>query len=91
MSDLKHYVTARKRRDREFAKDYEQGYAEFKIGALIRDAREQSGMTQEQVAKKLHTKKTAISRLEQRATDVRLSTLFRLAEVFGKELQVKMR
>jgi len=91
MSDLKQYVTARKRRDTEFAKDYEQGYAEFKIGALIRDAREQSGMTQEQVAKKLHTKKTAISRLEQRATDVRLSTLFRLAEVFGKELQVKMR
>lgn len=47
MSDLKQYVTARKRRDTEFAKDYEQGYAEFKIGALIRDAREQSGMTQE--------------------------------------------
>ena len=91
MSDLKQYVAARKRRDTEFAKDYEQGYAEFKIGALIRDAREQSGLTQEQVAKKLHTKKTAISRLEQRATDVRLSTLFRLAEVFGKELQVKMR
>ena len=91
MSDLKQYVIARKRRDTEFAKDYEQGYAEFKIGALIRDAREQSGLTQEQVAKKLHTKKTAISRLEQRATDVRLSTLFRLAEVFGKELQVKMR
>ena len=91
MSDLKQYVAARKRRDTEFAKDYEQGYAEFKIGALIRDAREQSGLTQEQVAKKLHTKKTAISRLEQRATDVRLSTLFRLAEVFGKELHVKMR
>jgi len=91
MSDLKQYVIARKRRDTEFAKDYEQGYTEFKIGALIRDAREQSGMTQEQVAKKLHTKKTAISRLEQRATDVRLSTLFRLAAVFGKELQVKIR
>ena len=91
MSDLKKYITSRKHRDTEFAKDYEKGYAEFKIGTLIREAREKSGMTQEEVAKKLHTQKTAISRLEQRATDVRLSTLFRLAAVFGKELQVKMR
>jgi len=41
----------------------------------IVQAREQAGLTQEEVAKKLHTKKTAISRLEQHATDVRLSTL----------------
>ncbi len=91
MSDLKKYIANRKRRDADFAKDYDKGYTEFKIGVLIREAREHAGLTQEEVAKKLHTKKTAISRLEQHATDVRLSTLFRLAEVFGKELQVKLR
>ena len=91
MSDLKKYIANRKRRDAGFAKDYDKGYAEFKVGVLIRQAREQAGLTQEEVAKKLHTKKTAISRLEQHATDIRLSTLLKLAQVFGKELQVAMR
>ena len=91
MSDLKQYVASRKRRDSEFAKDYDRGYAEFKVGALIRQAREEAGLTQEEVARRLHTKKTAISRLEQRATDIRLSTLSRLAAVLGKELQVVLR
>jgi len=91
MSDLKKYITNRKQRDVDFAKGYANGYAEFKVGVLIRQAREQAGLTQEQVAKKLHTKKTAISRLEQHATDVRLSTLLKLANVLGKELQVALR
>ena len=91
MSDLKKYITNRKQRDVDFAKGYAKGYAEFKVGVLIRQAREQAGLTQEQVAKKLHTKKTAISRLEQHATDVRLSTLLKLANVLGKELQVALR
>ena len=91
MSDLEKYIANRKRRDAEFAKGYDKGYAEFKVGVLIREAREQAGLTQEEVAKRLHTKKTAISRLEQHATDVRLSTLLKLARVLGKELQVALR
>ena len=91
MSDLKKYIANRKRRDAEFGKGYDKGYAEFKVGVLIREAREQAGLTQEEVAKRLHTKKTAISRLEQHATDVRLSTLLKLARVLGKELQVALR
>ena len=91
MSDLKKYITNRKQRDVDFAKGYAKGYVEFKVGVLIRQAREQAGLTQEQVAKKLHTKKTAISRLEQHATDVRLSTLLKLANALGKELQVALR
>jgi HTH-type transcriptional regulator / antitoxin HipB len=91
MSDLKKYIASRKRRDAEFVKNYDKGYAEFKVGVLIREAREQAGLTQEEVAKKLHTKKTAISRLEQHATDVRLSTLLKLAKVLGKDLEVALR
>ncbi|MGA2604585.1 MAG: helix-turn-helix transcriptional regulator [Verrucomicrobiia bacterium] len=48
-------------------------------------------MTQEELAKRLCTKKTAISRLEKHATDIRLSTLLKLAKVLGKELQVVLR
>ena len=64
MSDLKQYVEKRKARDREFAENYETGYLEFKIGVLLRQAREEAGLTQEEVAQKLNTKKSAISRME---------------------------
>ena len=41
MSDLKQYVEKRKARDPEFAENYETGYLEFKIGVLLRQAREE--------------------------------------------------
>ncbi len=75
MSDLKRYVEKRKARDAEFAENYETGYLEFKIGVLLRKAREEAGLTQEKVARKMNTKKSAISRIENHAEDVRLSTL----------------
>lgn len=75
MSDLKQYVEKRKARDPEFAESYEAGYLEFKIGVLLRQAREEAGLTQEEVAQKLNTKRSAISRIENHAEDVRLSTL----------------
>ena len=52
MSDLKKYVKKRIKKDPEFAKDYEIGYEEFKIGVILKAARKRAGMTQEQVAKK---------------------------------------
>ena len=64
MSDLKQYVEKRKARDAEFAENYETGYLEFKIGVLLRQAREEAGLTQEEVARKMNTKKSAISRIE---------------------------
>lgn len=90
MSDLKQYVEERKARDPEFARDYETGYFEFKIGVLLRQAREEAGLTQEQVAQKLNTKKSAISRMENHAEDVRLSTLGKYAKVLGKKLYLSV-
>ena len=88
MSDLKRYVKKRKKRDPEFAKDYDAGYYDFKIGVLLKQAREDSGLTQEDVAKKIKTKKSAISRIENHAEDIRLSTLRKYASALGKELKV---
>ena len=48
----------------KFAEGYEAGYQDFKIGAMLKAARKEAGMTQEQVAEKLHTKKTAVSGLK---------------------------
>jgi len=90
MSDLKKYISKRKVCDPEFAENYETGYQEFKIGAMLRIAREQAGLTQEQLAEKLHTKKTAISRIENHAEDIKLSTLKKFAQALGKKLRVEV-
>jgi len=90
MSDLKKYIAKRKTRDVEFAKDYETGYAEFKIGVMLKMAREAAGLTQEQLAQKLSTKKSAISRIENHAEDIKLSTLDKFAQALGKKLHVKV-
>ena len=91
MSDLKQYVEKRKAKDPEFAENYEAGYLEFKIGVLLRQAREEAGLTQEQVAQKLNTKKPAISRRENHAEDVKLSTLGKYAKAVGKKSHFSVR
>jgi ribosome-binding protein aMBF1 (putative translation factor) len=89
MSDLKKYIKERKKRDKEFAKGFEEGYEQFKIGVMLRQARESAGLTQEELARRLKTKKTAISRIENHAEDIKLSTLKRAALALGKRLQVR--
>jgi len=90
MSDLKKYISERKKRDKAFATGFEEGYEQFKVGVMIRQARESAGLTQEELAKRLKTKKTAISRIENHAEDIKLSTLERVAVVLGKRLKVKI-
>ncbi len=82
MSDLKRYIKERKKKDRRFAEGYDEGYEEFKIGVMLRQAREAAGLTQEELARRLKTKKTAISRIENHAADIKLSTLYPLRKGF---------
>ncbi len=89
MSDLQRYIEQRSQRDPEFAEGFESGYADFKIGVMLRQAREKAGLTQEQVANRLGTKKSAISRIENHAEDIRLSTLRAYAKAVGAELQIQ--
>ncbi|MCX6056791.1 MAG: helix-turn-helix transcriptional regulator [Chloroflexi bacterium] len=90
MSDVKRYVQNRTEYDPEFTENYEVGYADFKIGVVLRQAREAAGLTQNEVAQRLQTKKSAISRIENHADDVRLSTLRRYAEAVGANLQIRL-
>jgi HTH-type transcriptional regulator / antitoxin HipB len=90
MDDLDKYITKRKARSEDFAKDFDAGYEEFKIGVVLRQVREQAGITQEKLAQKLHTKKSAISRIENHAEDIRLSTLRDMAKALGKQLVVHL-
>ena len=90
MNDVKRYVQNRTEYDPEFTENYEVGYADFKIGVILRQAREAAGLTQDEVAQRLQTKKSAISRIENHADDVRLSTIRRYAEAVGANLQIRL-
>ena len=91
MSDVQKYIKRRKKTDPDFAEDFDTGYESFRIGAILRQAREEAGLTQEQIAKKLKTQKSAISRMENHAEDIRLSTLEKFAEALGKKMEVAIR
>lgn len=62
MSDLQEYIEKRRIRDAEFAEDFEKGYASFKLGILLRQAREAAGLSQEDVAQRLGTPKSTVSK-----------------------------
>ena len=59
----------------------------FAIGEILRDARKEAQMTQEELAQKTGTRKSFISRIENGHSDIQLSTLHRLVEIgFGKRV-----
>ena len=90
MSDLKKYVAQRKKDDAAFAENYDIGYQNFKIGALLKGLREKSGLTQEELANKLETKKSVISRIENHSEDIKLSTLGRYARTLGRKIRIEV-
>ena len=59
-------------------------------GVLFKLSREQVGMTQEEVARRLGTKKSVISRIETRAEDIRLSTVRKYAKALGKQMKLEI-
>ena len=76
--------------DAEFAAGYDEDYENFKVGVQLRQARESAGITQDEVAEKLNTKKSAISRIENHSEDIRLSTLRKYAEALGKQIHLEI-
>ncbi len=90
MSDLQKYKKKRMKEDPEFWKDYEERFETFKLGVLLKQARLEAGLTQEQIANDLQTTKSVISRMENHATDIRLSTLEKFAKAIGKHIHVAL-
>jgi len=61
----------------------------FAIGEILREARKNAHMTQEELAHKTGTHKSFISRIENGHSDIQLSTLYRLVEIgFGKRVNL---
>ena len=90
MSDLKKYISNRKQSDESFSLNFDEGYQAFKIGVMLKGARENAGITQEELAIRLSTKKSAISRIENHAEDIKLSTLEKFASSLGKNIEIRI-
>jgi HTH-type transcriptional regulator/antitoxin HipB len=75
-------------KDRE---QYEVGFETFRLGVMLQEMRKEKGMTQQELASKCGTTKTYISRIENNASDIRLSTLFRIIrDGLGGQLKLKV-
>ena len=56
------------------------------VGLALRELRKRAGLTQEQVAERMGTSSTYLSRLEAGQRDIRLSTILRLLDALGTGL-----
>lgn len=71
---------------------FENDYDSFKLGVLIQQARENKGLTQEQLAELAGTNKSYISKLERNLKDIRFSTLQRIInDGLGGHLDISIR
>ena len=75
----------------EFRKLYEQSRPEFEIARAVIRARIERGLTQKQLAEKLHTRQSVISRVENANTSPSISFLKRLAAALNTTLQVQFK
>ena len=71
--------------------EFKKGYEEFKLGFMLREARIKSGLTQQELADKVGTTKSYISKLENNIKEVRISTLKKIVELgLGGNLELKI-
>ena len=61
--------------------ELEAGYEFFKIGVLLQEARLEKGLTQEELAEKVGTTKSYISKIENNIKEARISTLQKIVEL----------
>lgn len=90
MDDLDRSIAETALQHPEFRESYDRGYQAFHLGNLLTVARQDAKLTQAQVADRLGTHKSAISRMENHAEDIRLSTLQRYAQAVGCILKLEL-
>lgn len=78
------------REDPEFRAAYDALEEEFAIASQVIEARTRAGLTQEELAKRMHTSQSSIARLEGGRSKPSVSTLEKLAEATGSKLRVTL-
>ncbi len=63
----------------------------FRLGVMLKEARKEANLTQEQLAERTGTKKSYISRIERGLSDIQISTYYKLIEIgLGKHLNISI-
>ncbi|HBH06908.1 MAG TPA: transcriptional regulator [Flavobacteriales bacterium] len=79
------------KRGTEKREKFQEEFEAFKLGVLIQEARKSRNLTQQQLADRVGTTKSYISRIENNASDIRLSTLMRIIrEGLGGSLKLSL-
>ena len=78
-------------KDPEFKRLYEESQPEFEIAKAIIRARIERKMTQKELARRMHTTQSVISRVEQAGTSPSISFLKRVAKALNASLQVQFK
>ena len=76
--------------DSDFRQAYTEADSDYRVVEALIRARERAGLTQSQLAQRLHTTQSAIARLESGCGSPKLDTLRRYAEATGSKLVVEM-
>jgi len=70
-------------------KDYSRELTKIRIAQQIYELRKQNHISQQELAKRLHTSQQAVARLEKDDYRPTTKTLERLAEIFHKDLLIR--
>lgn len=62
----------------------------FIIGEQLKEERRRAGLTQEELAEKIGTKKSFISRVEKGKADIQLSTLVKVFRGLGRQVSIRV-
>ncbi|MCB9201440.1 MAG: helix-turn-helix transcriptional regulator [Flavobacteriales bacterium] len=64
----------------------------FRLGVMLKEARKDANLTQEELAEKTGTKKSYISRIERGLNDIQVSTYYKLIQIgLGKNLTISIK
>lgn len=70
---------------------FESDSLAFRLGVMLKEARVEANMTQEELAEKTGTKKSYISRIERGLSDIQISTYYKLIEIgLGRQLNISI-
>ena len=89
VDDLDRHIQEEKKANPEYWEGYEERYEKYKLGVILKMARKEAKMTQEEVAKKMKTKKSAISRWENHAEDMMASKFLQFMAIVGQPIPTR--
>ena len=90
MIKYKDYIDERLKKKPELAKQFWNGYEDFKNRVPLKEASINSEITKQKMTQKINTTKSVISRIENHAKDIRLSTLEKFVKALGRKMTISI-